>query len=429
MKQAKYIDIKGEKIQMIPPDEFVTNAELDERLQNVGGTTDYTTLTNKPQIGGVELTGNKTLDDLGIQPKIADVKETEVEIPKPVVAPKVVVKEEVKAPKVVADEVKVGEKPVATKEELNQLKENLVNQPVDEEGNPINGTSGQILSTNGDGTTQWINQQTGGGSGSSENSIKRIAKYVYNENREIRPTNLDLQTGIFTLENHGITNGAMCVVVPDDIATYMPIEFHIKEQYSTSIITIKVLDKDNFMITFRGEDLVYTSEKNTTIDITKWHIELITNNQITLTGLHCKNIKIIASGYVYYNNAYQCALLLYENDKAIKSIFDIYMYNIGIKNINMIPCNTRTVVEVNNNGIGVNTNNIIYNKTEGDYDYIKKYPSLFMNREMQKNAVSYLPLSDYKEITSIKLQINNSNNGKSTAFINGFTVEVYDYGE
>ena len=32
-----------------------------------GGTTDYTVLTNKPQIGGVELTGNKSLADLGIQ--------------------------------------------------------------------------------------------------------------------------------------------------------------------------------------------------------------------------------------------------------------------------------------------------------------------------------------------------------------------------
>lgn len=32
-----------------------------------GGTTDYTALTNKPQINSVELTGNKTLTDLGIQ--------------------------------------------------------------------------------------------------------------------------------------------------------------------------------------------------------------------------------------------------------------------------------------------------------------------------------------------------------------------------
>ena len=34
-----------------------------------GGTTDYTQLENKPQINSVELTGNKTLNDLGIQAK------------------------------------------------------------------------------------------------------------------------------------------------------------------------------------------------------------------------------------------------------------------------------------------------------------------------------------------------------------------------
>ena len=34
-----------------------------------GGTTDYTKLENKPQINSIELTGNKTLDDLGIQAK------------------------------------------------------------------------------------------------------------------------------------------------------------------------------------------------------------------------------------------------------------------------------------------------------------------------------------------------------------------------
>lgn len=33
-----------------------------------GGTSDYTQLTNKPQINSVELTGNKSLSDLGIQP-------------------------------------------------------------------------------------------------------------------------------------------------------------------------------------------------------------------------------------------------------------------------------------------------------------------------------------------------------------------------
>lgn len=35
-----------------------------------GGTSDYSELTNKPQINNVELSGNKTLEDLNIQEKI-----------------------------------------------------------------------------------------------------------------------------------------------------------------------------------------------------------------------------------------------------------------------------------------------------------------------------------------------------------------------
>lgn len=43
---------------------------------------DYTALTNKPQISGIELTGNKTLDDLGIQKKGTYItKETDPTVP------------------------------------------------------------------------------------------------------------------------------------------------------------------------------------------------------------------------------------------------------------------------------------------------------------------------------------------------------------
>lgn len=74
-----------------------------------GGIFDYSDLQNKPQIGGVVLVGNKTLDELGIQPKVAEIVEEEstkkVVIPDPIVAPKVVVKEAVEAPKVKANEI------------------------------------------------------------------------------------------------------------------------------------------------------------------------------------------------------------------------------------------------------------------------------------------------------------------------------------
>lgn len=60
-----------------------------------GGTSDYNDLTNKPKINNVELIGNKTLDDLGIQPKILEVKEEEgiAEAELPIEAPKVVAQE------------------------------------------------------------------------------------------------------------------------------------------------------------------------------------------------------------------------------------------------------------------------------------------------------------------------------------------------
>ena len=46
----------------------IEDGVITSHATSTGGTTDYTALTNKPQIGGVELTGNKSLSDLGIQP-------------------------------------------------------------------------------------------------------------------------------------------------------------------------------------------------------------------------------------------------------------------------------------------------------------------------------------------------------------------------
>ena len=46
----------------------IEDGVITAHATSTGGTSDYTTLTNKPQIDGVELTGNKSLSDLGIQP-------------------------------------------------------------------------------------------------------------------------------------------------------------------------------------------------------------------------------------------------------------------------------------------------------------------------------------------------------------------------
>lgn len=48
---------------------------------------------------------------------------------------------------------------------VGDIKSDKINIPKDSNGNTLNGTSGQILQTNGDGTTQWVNKPEVGTSG------------------------------------------------------------------------------------------------------------------------------------------------------------------------------------------------------------------------------------------------------------------------
>lgn len=58
-----------------------------------GGTTNYNDLENKPQIEGIELIGDKTADELGLQLKIAEVIDEGVAFGNPVIASKVITQE------------------------------------------------------------------------------------------------------------------------------------------------------------------------------------------------------------------------------------------------------------------------------------------------------------------------------------------------
>lgn len=58
--------VSGTNIKTINSQSLLGEGNLE--ISGSGGTTDYTQLTNKPQINSVELSGNKSLSDLGIQP-------------------------------------------------------------------------------------------------------------------------------------------------------------------------------------------------------------------------------------------------------------------------------------------------------------------------------------------------------------------------
>ena len=62
--------MEEKEIKIIPEiDEQNINIIPENIVINTSGTSDYNELINKPQINSVELHGNKTLDELGIQPK------------------------------------------------------------------------------------------------------------------------------------------------------------------------------------------------------------------------------------------------------------------------------------------------------------------------------------------------------------------------
>lgn len=61
--------------------------------------------------------------------------------------------------------------------DISKLSEEKVSLPKDDTGSIQNGTNGQILQTNGDGTTQWVDKPAGGSSVPSETTINQ---YFYN---------------------------------------------------------------------------------------------------------------------------------------------------------------------------------------------------------------------------------------------------------
>lgn len=62
--------VSGTNIKTINGESILGEGNLE--ISGGGGTTDYTQLTNKPQINSVELSGNKSLEDLGIPTKTSE---------------------------------------------------------------------------------------------------------------------------------------------------------------------------------------------------------------------------------------------------------------------------------------------------------------------------------------------------------------------
>ena len=69
MNETIDIDIEINTDSSIDTDIQTSDGEIDTDIEiSTGGTNDYNDLINKPSIEGVELIGDKTLEELGVEP-------------------------------------------------------------------------------------------------------------------------------------------------------------------------------------------------------------------------------------------------------------------------------------------------------------------------------------------------------------------------
>ncbi len=122
---------------------------------------------------------------------------------------------------------------------------------------------------------------------------KLLKSYTHSTNKEAHPTAVDLATGYFTAQAHGLTENQLVFVAihePYHLSKpyqYLPGGLLIGEVQSRMVqrYYTRVIDENTFALSTAksGEILTYT--ENSTMDLTKFHIEVYTSTEVVLDGL------------------------------------------------------------------------------------------------------------------------------------------------
>lgn len=132
-----------------------------------------------------------------------------------------------------------------------------------------------------------------------------VTSYTHSGNKIIQPTALDMSTGYFTCENHGLVTGDYVTPFYNVGITNCPIPFELllKANYNNSRLyptchTVTVIDENTFMITGKSS---YATTNNTNVDVTKVRFE---TQNTDFTGfnnldidLNLYDVKIVAHDF------------------------------------------------------------------------------------------------------------------------------------
>lgn len=114
-----------------------------------------------------------------------------------------------------------------------------------------------------------------------------LSEYTYNGNIVVNVTNLDVETGIFTAPNHGLTNNmSVSITLNDDV----PIHYKntLPNPLQTGWRRVVNSTTHTFQISASAGGIPITYISNPEIDYSKWHLEAIQN---VVTSINISNFK------------------------------------------------------------------------------------------------------------------------------------------
>lgn len=277
-----------------------------------------------------------------------------------------------------------------------------------------------------------VNIPEGGGGTGGGGESNLITRYVHSGNKEIYPTALDLETGVFTCENHGLTTGDAAIVVCDYWFSFMPYELIMTKRQSNTYPKIRVVDGNTFTLQYGNADITYTSNLNTKVDVTKWHIEISNCGPIEFTGFSAKSLEVRVSGWVWGTNNYSLAVYPMVDGNQVLSLNGGIAYGkLGCDNKSTVCVFVSGTIYINNE-FECNSYVVMPPANDSDYTYGGNYTNLMVwGFRCVTNLAQYTwPLEHHAKFDGVALCQNTmkSVNFGSLMVTNGFTVEVYKRG-
>ena len=267
--------------------------------------------------------------------------------------------------------------------------------------------------------------QGGGGSGGGGGK-KLIARYVHKSNKVAQPTSLDLESGIFTCENHGLNSNTKLMINIDTkkftTIRSVPKELFLKIASSTwSYFTPEVIDENHFKL----KDVSYDISANTQVDVSKFWFEEIGVDVIKITGLSPSNQAQIITKGLHTNENGMCVAWL------ANEVFSPYLYSpMNYTNkVDLIPFTVEHTFAKRGLNLLCITDTVIHNgfaKTNVTKSFIEIIESKHKDSwNVDNSFYSFTQeiLDDLAFKDSFVLDVTGRQNIR-----NGFTIEIYDLG-